>query len=169
MTAMQTAAGAAQLAAILNLNELIPSTKTIQALLTTIAENNIKLDKAQHEALRELIVKTGEMTGSLDDVLTRSLEGAFKSVDERNHGQLLEVIHGIDQLESVNADDKAVLLHNAVSGLIEARRAEIEGHADVKRILASMGGGSLLALTVAVAYKHARKKSFWETAFRLVG
>ncbi len=63
---------------------LIPSIVTVVRILKSVGENNAQLDREAAESLRDLFLKTGEMTGNLNEVIDQSLEQAFQSASDRS-------------------------------------------------------------------------------------
>ena len=159
--------GAAGLARMIGSIDLVPSVVTVTKLLREIGDRNAQLDEAATGALRDLMVKTGEMSGDLGGVVAQSLEKGLNGAHERGHIAILEVFANVDRLNSVSDDAKAELMKQALEEAYATQRKEIEGHTELQKIVAVAGGGTLLVLAAAYGYKYARPKTFWEQVFAL--
>ncbi len=147
---------------------LIPSTVTISRILRAIGEKNAELDAESGRALRDLFVKTGEMTGDLRKVMNESLDDAFRNSSERCHVRIVEGLAAIDKLSSVDGDQKARVMETAIRENVAARRDEIRVFAEVGTVLAAGGAASLVVLAAAIGYKYARKPTFMESVQRIL-
>ena len=147
---------------------LVPSILTIVRILKSVGENNAQLDREAAQALRDLFLKTGEMTGNLNRVIDEILEKTFQIANDRSHTAILEALSAIDLLESLESNDKARIMEAAIQHSITARREEINAASGVKKIFASGGAASLVLLAGAIGYKYARKPTFMESVQRML-
>lgn len=150
-----------------NIQPITPSSLVIARILKTIGEKNAKLDRIATQELQNLFIKTGEMTGNLNKVISDSLEDAFKNSHERCHMAILESLGSIDQL-NIESNEKSKIMKIAIKENLSARRAEINANSEIKKIVASGGAVSLVILAASVGYKYARKPTFMESVQKII-
>lgn len=160
--------GSKGLKTISNLPNLIPSVVTITCVLKAIGENNAELDRDASLELRNLFIKTGEMTGNLNKVINDSLENTFKNSSDRTHIAILESLSCIDKLGNIDGDHKAKIMEKAVEENIAVRKQEIKYAGDINKIFASGATAGMVIFAASIAYKYARKPTFMESLLKLL-
>lgn len=146
---------------------IIPSTIILTRILKAIGENNAKLDTEATQELQNLFVKTGEMTGNLNKVISDSLNEASKNSHERCQLAILETLGNIDRL-NMDGSEKSDVMKTAIQENHATRRAENKANADIGKIMAGGSAASIVILAASYGYKYARKPTFMESVQKIV-
>lgn len=159
--AVATVKGAAGLAKLVGLAELVPAVSTVARILQQIAENNVRLDAAAQQAFAETVWATAEKSSSAMKEVLKHFGRAADDAQASGNAAIFELFDALDRHQLPPAL-RARLMEQAMVGRqqIEKERVSWEG------VLTLLGAGSTAALllvgAIAQGYKYMRKPTFVE-------
>ena len=164
---MELVHGVSGLAALID-EVLIPSVPVISRLFGAIAERNAKLDEEAATALRDLIVKAGEVGRDFNRVLKESLTNAYKDIRESHYSAISDVLCQIDNLESLDSDGHAKVMIKACEVWGDVQKEEVKAQGKLHHTFVKTIGYVVVIVVAGLSYKHARPKTIGEVIEDLV-